>query len=100
MIAEARGEVMGFSNFFMPVNPNMMRKRRAVAGNSWTPNNKIPSAADLAWFQANMAETHPHGTNESASAKKPPTEQGQLQLSCGHEQGEEEFYDPELNVSP
>ena len=51
MITEARGDILGFGSFFMPINPNFIRKRRAVANQSDerpATNNKFPSASELA----------------------------------------------------
>lgn len=96
MITEARGEVMGFSNFFMPVNPHLIRKRRATAGS--TPNNKLPNASELAWLRSSM----PDNTAIANSPKKSSADKAHV---CGHpslsmlEEGEEEFYDPELALS-
>ena len=61
MITDAKGEIMGFGNFFLPVNPSLIRKRRATgAGVMSSPderpgtNNKFPSASELALFNTGM----------------------------------------------
>ena len=63
MIMEARGEILGFGNFFLPVNPSLIRKRRAAAAAVTSSpderpgtNNKFPSASELALFNTNMPE--------------------------------------------
>ena len=61
MITDVRGEILGFGNFFLPVNPSLIRKRRATgAGVTSSPderpgtNNKFPSASELALFNSSM----------------------------------------------
>mmetsp|Transcript_30642 Transcript_30642/g.40773 ORF Transcript_30642/g.40773 Transcript_30642/m.40773 type:complete len:87 (-) Transcript_30642:316-576(-) len=84
MITEARGEILGFSNFFLPVNPSMIRKRRATAM-AGSPeerpgtNNKFPSASELALFNASMPSAG--SANEAAADNKTGEEQAK-QENC------------------
>jgi len=59
---------MGFGNYFMPMNPHLIRKRRATAVS--TPSNKLPNASELAWMQSNM----PENTANVSSPKKSPAD--------------------------
>ena len=114
MITEARGELLGidpFGHFFMQVQPGMMRKRRAVdsgggggSASGTTPDQpqflNLPGRAPFDMNQeipmVNSEQEIEQKLSQGGDNKEIAALAGSSSEAGAQEQGEDEFYDPEI----